>query len=512
MKPNKLISVLASFTMLSGTAIAQDLSFPQAEDVWYTDGQKTLQYRLTVKPIDSLAKNVILFIGDGNDPTTIVATRIFEGQLAGNPGEENILSYEALPHVAYSKTYNTNAQTPDSAGTASAIMTGVKTISGVINLTKNVKRGSCKDALENPATSLAELAEAAGLATGIVTTTRITHATPASFFAHSADRNWEDNTKLPEGNPDGCKDIAAQLIDFPFGDGIDVAMGGGRANFIGKEDVDAEDPSKTGKRTDGRNLVEEWTAKSNNHVVIHNQAEFDALDVSSNPNVLALFNGSHMQYEASRAKDKGGEPSLAEMTKKAIEILSQKGKGYFLVIEGGRIDHASHGNKAYYTLTDGVAFSDAVQVAIDITNTDETLIVVTADHGHEMTLSGYAQRGNPILGLVKDINFDGTPSDKFKLAADGKPYTVISFANGRSSPFNKDDKPVVRPDLTNVDTQDPKFIQPSLVPTSSETHGGQDVGIYASGPKAYLFDGVVEQNYIFHVIEHALDLRHKSKP
>ena len=217
-----------------------------------------------------------------------------------------------------------------------------------------------------------------------------------------------------------------------------------------------------------------------------------------------------MKYEADRASDKGGEPSIAEMTAKAIEILSQNENGYFLMVEGGRIDHANHASNAYRTLTDGQAFNDAVRVAREMTKSSDTLIIVTADHGHQMTMAGYAQRGNPILGLVMDINKDGSPSDKPSLGKDGKPYTVISFSNGSASPFNKDDTPVVRPDLTNVDTQAKDFKQAALVPMGSETHGGQDVGIYASGPKAYLIGGVVEQNYIFHVMEHALDLRNRA--
>lgn len=503
--------LITSIVLTTSAAIAQQVSMPQTKDAWYAQGAATLKQRLAIRRIDHLAKNVILMVGDGNDPTTVIATRIYDGQLKGNPGEENVLSYEHLPHVAYSKTYNTNAQTPDSAGTASAMMTGVKTIAGVIGLTANVRRGNCADAKANLATTIGELTEAAGMATGIVTTTRITHATPAAVFAHSADRGWEVDSRLPDENIDGCKDIAAQLIDFPFGDGIDVAMGGGRRNFIGEDDHDPEDEDRHGKRKDGRDLLNEWKTKSNNHVVIHDKAGFDALDVKSNPNVLALFERSHMNYETDRASDTAGEPSLAEMTKKAIEILGQEEKGYFLMVEGGRIDHASHGGNAYRVLTDGKAFADAVQMARDMTNEQETLIIVTADHGHQLTMAGYAQRGNPILGLVMDINPDGSPSNKPVLGKDGKPYTVLSFSNGPGAIFNKKDKRVRRPDLSETDTQSRNFQQPALVPTRSETHGGQDVGIYASGPKAFLFDGVVEQNYIFHVMEHALNLRRRAK-
>ena len=506
----KLVATAIVLGLMTSASYAQDKTFYQANDPWWADGQAMLKKRLSVRPIDVPAKNVILFVSDGMGPTTVTASRIFDGQSKGMQGEENVLFFETLPHVAYSKTYNTNAQTPDSAGTASAMMTGVKTKAGVSGVTSKILKGNCDLALANPAKTIGELTELAGMATGVVTTARLTHATPMSVYAHTPHRNWEDDSKVPDDAKGKCKDIAAQLIDFPYGDGIDVAMGGGRRHFILKTDADPEDEGKTGNRKDGRNLINEWKAKSNNNVVVQNQAEFDAIDVSSNPKVLGLFNRSHMEYEADRAKDTGGEPSIAEMTKKAIEILSQNENGYFLMVESGRVDHASHASNAYRTLTDAQAFDDAVEAARKMTNISDTLIIVTADHAHTMSMPGYAQRGNPILGLVIDINKDGTPSDKPALAADGKPYTAITFANGAGSPFNKENTPVVRPDLTDVDTQNIDYMQQSLIPRRSETHGGQDVGIYASGPQAYLFGGVVEQNYIFHVMDYALGLRKRA--
>ena len=140
--------------------------------------------------------------------------------------------------------------------------------------------------------------------------------------------------------------------------------------------------------------------------------------------LLGLFERSHMEYEHDRPKDTAGEPSLAEMTDKAIDILAKNPEGFLLLIEGGRIDHGSHDSNAFRTLTDAVALNEAVKTVLRKVNLDETLIVVTGDHSHTLTIAGYAKRGNPILGI--SIGVDGEPI----LGEDGKPYTTIGFANG----------------------------------------------------------------------------------
>ncbi len=495
--------LLASVATAMLSAGAQAAELPQASNAWWTQAKEALAAHLAVEPIVRPAKNVILFVGDGNSVISNTAVRIYEGQKRGMSGEENVLSYEAFPNLALAKTYNTNAQTADSAGTAAAMTTGIKTDIGVLGVTEDVMRGNCQSALDNEVTTIAEMAETIGMATGVVSTARLTHATPASVYAHSADRNWEDNTKLPDGS--ACKDIAAQLIEFDEGDGIDVAMGGGRRHFLPDDVRDVE--GKTGRRTDGRNLADEWAAKSADHVVVHTQAQFDAVDPASGAKVLGLFNSSHMAYEADRANDKGGEPSLAEMTGAAIKLLSGNDQGFFLMVEAGRIDHAHHASNAARALEDGVALHDAVKMANELTSREDTLIVVTADHGHTIIIQGYPQRGNPILGLVKTVNKDGSKADEFVLAGDGKPYTTLSYANGPGSIFGDGSVAAAeRADLTGVDTTDVDFTQQSLIPRSSETHGGGDVAIYARGPSAHLIDGTVEQNYIFHVMSHALRL------
>jgi len=428
----------------------------------------------------------------------VTATRIFEGQQKGMHGEENSLSFEKFPHVAVTKTYNDNAQTPDSAGTATAIFSGVKTKQGVIGIAKEALRGSCADALNNPVTTIMELAENIGLATGIVTTAKVTHATPAATYAHSAERAWEDIA------PRDCKDIASQLVEFPIGDGIDLVMGGGRQHFLSRDQNDHEDLDKTGNRRDGRDLTKEWSG-----TYIWNKEQFDQLD-SNSGRILGLFNRDHMEYEYERIREHNSvtsadEPSLPEMTAKAIELLSKNPNGYFLMVEAGRVDHAAHAGNAYQMLNENLLFSQAVQKAIDSVNLEETLIIVTADHAHTVTLSGYAQRGNNILGLVKGVDGSGRPENSPSLARDFQPYTSLNFATGPGASRDRNG-------LTEDQVTSPDYVQSALIPFPSGTHSSEDVITYATGPMAHLVGGVIEQNYIFHVINQALKLGEKRVP
>lgn len=187
--------------------------------------------------------------------------------------------------------------------------------------------------------TIMEEAEMAGLSTGVVTTARLTHATPAVNYAHIGNRNWEADSNLPAGAT--VKDIAAQLIDFPYGNGIEVALGGGRSRFYPDTEADPEYPSRKGMRKDGRRLHAEWVARGINSAYVWNKAQFDAIDPAATERLLGLFERSHMHYEVDRADDVGGEPSLAEMTAKAIDILAKNPKGYYLMAEAGRVDRSA---------------------------------------------------------------------------------------------------------------------------------------------------------------------------
>jgi alkaline phosphatase len=163
-----------------------------------------------------------------------------------------------------------------------------------------------------------------------------------------------------------------------------------------------------------------------------------------------------------------------------------------------------------------MAFADAVQAAVDSTDPDETLIIVTADHSHVFTIAGYPKRGNPILGKVVNVG-DTEPA----MASDGMPYTTLGYTNGRGFKDLGDETDAdvgyghdivsVRQDLTSVDTMSPGFHQEALVPKTSETHAGEDVGVHAMGPGAHLLTGTNEQSLIYHVINHSANLVEKAE-
>jgi alkaline phosphatase len=507
---NRLLSFLLILTFFIPT-IAQTAQFPvkrvETPETWARDGWNAIEQAKKQKIRKGKAKNVILFIGDGMGVSTLTASRILEGQLRGESGEENRLSFEQFPFSALSKTYSANQQTSDSAPTMSAIITGQKTDEAIISVNQNVVAGDYKTVKGNEATSLLEMAEMKGLSTGVVTTARLTHATPAACYAHTAMRDWESDLDISTRSKDAYNakfpDIARQLIEFPYGDGLEVAMGGGRPKFLPNTEIDPEYSNRKGERLDGRNLTKEWLAKYKDSSYIYDKKGFDAIDTKKTKHLLGLFETSHMQYEFDRKKDTAGEPSLSEMTSKAIDLLSNNKKGFFLMVEGGRIDHAHHDGNAFRALTETIELSNAVRTAAQKVNLDETLIIVTADHSHTFIMGGYPIRGNNILGLTQEVDSKGMLEEKPRTDRNGKPYTTLNYANGTGARGGE------RPNLTQAQVTDPNYKQEAIIPLSAETHGGEDVAIYATGVNAHLVRGSMEENWIFYVMADALRLRKK---
>eukprot|EP00070_Physeter_catodon_P031607 XP_028338501.1 intestinal-type alkaline phosphatase isoform X1 [Physeter catodon] len=382
---------------------------------------------------------------------TVTATRILKGQLGGKLGPETPLAMDQFPYLALSKTYNVDRQVPDSAGTATAYLCGVKANMKTIGVSAAARYNNCSTIRGNEVTSVMNRAKKAGKSVGVVTTTRVQHASPAGTYAHTVNRNWYSDTDMPaQAKKEGCQDIATQLI---YNMDIDVILGGGRKYMFPEGTPDPEYPGdarQNGIRKDKRNLVQEWQAKHQGTQYVWNrtaliQASKDPgvthlmgndpahptvlprdgchwpsllpdLPVPTGPFPAGLFEPADMKYEAQR--DNSRDPSLQEMTEAALRVLSRNPRGFYLFVEGGRIDHGHHEGVAYRALTEAVVFDNAIAKAGQLTSEADTLILVTADHSHVFSFGGYTLRGSSIFGLG------------FGKANDSKSYTSILYGNG----------------------------------------------------------------------------------
>ncbi|XP_020497220.3 intestinal-type alkaline phosphatase [Labrus bergylta] len=462
------------------------LSFSDEElhaSYWNHQGREALHSALSAQRNLHQAKNLILFLGDGMGIPTVTAARILKGQLAGKSGEESSLVMDTFPNVALSKTYNVDQQMPDSAGTATAYLCGVKANYGTLGVSASTPRYNCSATKGNEVTSILHRAKQAGKSVGIVTTTRVQHASPGAAYAHTANRNWYADTDLtPEAVKNGCRDIAYQLVHNTE---INVILGGGRQYMFPNNTQDPEYPSFTGVRNDGTHLVTEWMKNKKNVEYVWNKAGFDAVNPATTDFLMGLFEPKDCRYELER--DQSMDPSLTEMVEKAIKILSKNPKGFFLFVEGGRIDHAHHDGKAKKALYEAVEFDRSIGRAAELTSELDTMSVVTADHSHVFAFGGGSARGNSVLGVSRSM------------AEDDKHFTMAVYGNGPGYQIVNG----TRPDVNETVSSGNDYRQQAPVPLDSETHGIEDVAIFAKGPMSHLFHGVQEQSYIAHVMAYA---------
>ena len=469
---------------------------------------------LAAAPAAAQRNNVILFVGDGMGVSTVTSTRI------ATVGVDGQLALDRMPYTAISRTASADYITPDSAATMSAMMTGVNTNTGVIGYGPATEYADFNgNGNSARLTNIGELAISMGYAVGIVTTTRVTHATPAAVFAHVNDRNLEN-------------EIARQMTpggggyNDRLGQGLHVVFGGGRRHFLPTSASD--DEGLPGSRSDGRDLRNELRQRGYRYV--WNRQGLNSLGGSGR--AIGLFASSHLEYETDRDS---GEPSLEEMTRKAIQILAATGKPYFLMVEGGRIDHAHHEGNAYRAFTDTRMFDRAIAAAQRSVNLNRTLILATADHSHVFTIAGYPMRPlgdlrysprsvpasfrnqphNGILGTVHDIDSGGTISESGD--SGGIPYTILGYANGpghrsgsRVNP-NSDRTPG-RGGAVPTSTSHTAYRQEATVPLFLETHAGEDVMIYAVGRTSENVRGTVANTKVFDWIKDGFADRRPRTP
>ncbi|XP_034567264.1 intestinal-type alkaline phosphatase-like isoform X2 [Notolabrus celidotus] len=488
--PRILLILLGPLLLAGGRAAleSQELYDLEKEPAyWDAQAMATLDAALKLRPRDHQAKNIILFLGDGMGVSTVSAARILRGQMEGRSGEETMLAMDTFPYVALSKTYSVDKQVADSASTATAYHCGVKANAKTVGLSANAVAYECNTTFGNEVYSVLRRAKAQGKSVGVVTTTRVQHASPAAAYAHSVSRSWYSDADLPSSaRRQGCVDIATQLVSNVD---IDVILGGGRMYMTPKGTPDPEYPtssSRKGDRRDKRNLINVWLKakpKKKSHYVWHRK-EFDEINVKTTDRLMGLFEPKDCRYELER--DPTMDPSLTEMVEKAIRILSRNPKGFFLFVEGGRIDHAHHGGQAKKALHETVEFDRSIGRAAELTSELDTLSVVTADHSHVFAFGGGSARGNSVLGVSRSI------------AKDNKRFTMAVYGNGPGYQING-----TRPDVNETVSSGNDYLQQAPVPLDSETHGIEDVAIFAKGPMSHLFHGVQEQSYIAHVMAYA---------
>ena len=287
-------------------------------------------------------KGIILLIGDGMGINQVRSASLYAKQVLGNT-----LAIDSMATRGTTTTYSANSDITDSAAAATALFSGHKTKNGAINVLPDGKW----------AFTIGDAAKKAGLAVGILTTSRLTDATPAGVFGHVSYRG-DENT------------LAEQLTEFL----PDVAMGGSLIRFIPQD-------QNGSVRKDSKNLIE--AMKSKGYTYVTNGSEVKAVDPAVTSRLFGLFATSNMAYDIDRQNDPnlGTQPTLSEMTQAALSILARNPKGFFVMIEGGRIDHACHSHDIKAAICETLAFDDAVRIALDFQKTHpDVLVLVTADH------------------------------------------------------------------------------------------------------------------------------------
>ncbi|KAI1285278.1 Alkaline phosphatase, tissue-nonspecific isozyme [Halotydeus destructor] len=489
----QLVTLLTTAVLIASSSKVPLQQAEKTTQFWYNHGINEIKEAMEVKVRHHKAKNVILFLGDGMSITTLTAARILKGQLKGESGEEGQLYFETFPHTSLIKTYNIDRQVPDSAGTATAFLCGVKANYETIGVNAHISAADtdCSAIKQHSVPSILDWATKAGKSAGVVTTTRITHATPAASYAHAATRYWENDGKLHPDLDPACKDIARQLVEDAPGNKLKVILGGGRRHFLPTTEQDPRG-EKAGDRTDGRNLIEDWkraklelTGREERFRFVNSTAQLKNINVNKVDYLLGLFNHDHVTYDTERDTSGLGEPSLDEMVVAAIKMLSKDKNGFVLLVEGGRIDHAHHDNFGKRALLETIAFDKAIQTAREMLPHDETLLVVTADHAHTLTINGYPARGQSIFGF-SDLKETNTNMQ----------FTTLMYGNGpgHHSP---------RIDPLTQQTDALEYRHSSGVHLVDSAHGGEDVALYSTGPMAHLFHSLHEQPYVAHVIAYA---------
>jgi len=434
---------------------------------------------LPVSGLAGQAKNIILMIGDGMGPSHFGAAWLYSNRVLGK--ELQMVEVMKSGRTAYVVNDTADAIVTESAAAATQIACGVKVPARAVGMGPDGK---------TPCKTILELAKDKGMATGLVTTSGITDATPASFAAHVPHRSDEAS-------------VAAQELQL----GVDVLLGGRKQFFLPE--------AAGGTRKDGRDLMEE--ARKAGYSVVGTVSE---LKQGSGGKILGLFNMGNMAYEIDRART--AEPSLADMTAKTLEMLSKNPTGFFAMIEGGRIDHAAHRNDAAGTIRDTLAFDEAVGVALDFQRKNpDTLLIVTADHETGgMAIIGHSKDSKEYVGIdlaaiqkaqasmeviLGELGKNPTPE---KIREVVKKYLVIEISEDEAKMVVDDSIRKLDPyNYTYATLHSLAFVlRPYLrVGWASQTHTASPLMAFGSGPGSEELVGFRHNTELFRIMKTALE-------
>ncbi|VDL91108.1 unnamed protein product [Schistocephalus solidus] len=518
MVPYLLCFVLLSATVCPSQSVSkEDLPIPEEEispEYWEKQARKGFETAEKTLPDmaegATKAKNVILFLGDGMGLPTISAGRFFAGDRA--TGKPVKYSFEDWDFNTVARTYDLETMVTDSASSATAYLTGnssgfnslfyyltfagTKTRTGMLGVTGAIKVKQCVAYTDAEKTiSIVKAAAKAGKATGILSTARITHASPGGAFGHSAFRDWESDKDIKKdcnGENCTCVDLAQQLALDNMD--VNVILGGGQSKFYPNTKELPINPSMKGEREDGKDLPRMWLKaqldKGRKAAYASTIKEFNEINPKQIDYFMGLLAPSHLPYVLDRTP---GEPSLPDLTVKAIQILQKNPNGFFLFVEGGRIDHGHHDNTAKHALTELVEMEKAINVAVSMVDTRETLIIVTADHSHSFELVGQPSRFESLLLWDKGYGPKTT---------DNKSMLPLIYMNGPGAKINETRRNVS--EISKEELQNKTFLQQALVPLRWSTHGGDDVGVYAIGPFSWMFHRTIDNTFIAQTMKYAM--------
>ena len=386
---------------------------------------------------------IILFVGEGLAPDRLAATRVFAG------GADNRLSLDSMPHVALLTNWSKDFAAQDQAAAATAIATGVRVANRALATNPDM----------SAITNLIELAREQGRATGLVTDAKLTNPTSAAFYAHPAD-------------PDDLESIAAEFVN---GAKIDIAMGGGAAQFLPL--------AKGGERQDGRDLL--LDLRRNGFDVVRTRADLEAIPAWRRSKVFGAFSKTELAF-INQVEERSQQPSLSDMVRRAIELLQYNTGGYLLVVDAGLMRKAAQENNAERTFRQTIELDRAVAVARNYAGPKSTIIVCGDVAIGGLSLNGFPFRQDSGIALL-GFNAAGQPWITWATGPNGtKSYGAAKIPGNLNG--NGNEQPDVEPR------------EPAAVYTKAALCTVEDVIAFGSGPGTDVLRGVLDNTRIFEII------------